>query len=318
MGLIPDKDEQEMVRRALDPKTVEARMLRQAMASASNQVQEQVRSMLHQMIDLVPGQLFRDIGRFHEKFELKPTDDPGHRLPDDVLKFRIKFMFEELQEYVDAIGGTWCCPGVNVDSSKFDVEKAFDALIDLVYVALGTAFLHRFPFNEGWDRVQAAKTHTTKANVATALQMISWGLEVNDYGNAQLDADGNFIKVKGEGVTEEMWAEVVAYADDKGWKKGDYKNLNLPFESKFLAQPAEIRERMAQRVEDFVYKMLTEVLGTADTAPLAVEAILAAGSYDLGAKVGRLEDPADWTDAKIVERAKSLDTDKGAAGNFDD
>ena len=96
--------------------------------------------------------------------------------------------------------------------------------------------------------------------MATALQMISWGLEVNDYGNAQLDADGNFIKVEGEGVTEEMWAEVVAYADDKGWKKGDYKNLNLPFESKFLAQPAEIRERMAKRVEDFAYKMMTEVL----------------------------------------------------------
>ena len=146
--------------------------------------------------------------------------------------------------------------------------------------------------------------------MATALQMISWGLEVNDYGNAQLDADGNFIKVEGEGVTEEMWAEVVAYADDKGWKKGDYKNLNLPFESKFLAQPAEIRERMAQRVEDFVYKMMTEVLNTADTAPLAVEAILAAGSYDLGAKVGRIEDPADWTDAKIVEKAKSLDSDR--------
>ncbi len=170
------------------------------------------------------------------------------------------------------------------------------------------------------DRLReiAAKTHTTKANVATALQMISWGLEVNDYGNAQLDADGNFIKVEGEGVTEEMWAEVVAYADDKGWKKGDYKNLNLPFESKFLAQPAEIRERMVQRVEDFVYKMLTEVLGTGDTAPLAVEAILAAGSYDLGAKVGRIEDPADWTDEMIVEKAKSLDVDKGAAGNFDD
>ena len=164
----------------------------------------------------------------------------------------------------------------------------------------------------------AARTHTTKANVATALQMISWGLEVNDYGNAQLDADGNFIKVEGEGVTEEMWAEMVAYADDKGWKKGDYKNLNLPFENKFLAQPAEIRERMAKRVEDFAYKMMTEVLNGGDTAPLAVEAILAAGSYDLGAKVGRIEDPADWTDAKIVEKAKSLDSDKGAAGNFDD
>ena len=164
----------------------------------------------------------------------------------------------------------------------------------------------------------ADKTHTTKANVATALQMISWGLEVNDYGNAQLDADGNFIKVKGEGVTEEMWAAVVAYADERGWHKGDYKNLNLPFENRFLAQPAEIRARMAKRVEDFAFKMMTEVFNARDTAPLAVEAILAAGSYDLKPKVGRLEDPADWTDAKIVEKSKALDSDKGAAGQFDD
>ena len=75
---------------------------------------------------------------------------------------------------------------------------------------------------------------------------------------------------------------------------------------------------MAKRVEDFAYKMMTEVLNAGDTAPLAVEAILAAGSYDLGPKVGRIEDPADWTEEKIVERAKTLDTDKGAAGNFDD
>ncbi len=170
------------------------------------------------------------------------------------------------------------------------------------------------------DRLReiAAKTHTTKANVATALQMISWGLEVNDYGNAQLDADGNFIKVVGEGVTEEMWAKVVAYADDKGWKKGDYKNLNIVFENQFFAQPQEIRERMAQRVEEFAYKMMTEVLNGADTAPLAVETILAAGSYDLGPKVGRIEDPTQWTEADIVEKAKHLDGDKGEAGNFDD
>jgi len=164
----------------------------------------------------------------------------------------------------------------------------------------------------------AAKTHTTKANVATALQMISWGLEVNDYGNAQLDADGEFIKVEGEGMTEELWAEMVAFADEKGWKKGNYKNLNLPFESKLLAQPREIRERMSRRVEDFAYKMMTEVFNAEGTAQLGVEAILAAGSHDLGAKVGRIEDPAEWTDEKIVARAQTLDADKGAKGDFDD
>lgn len=164
----------------------------------------------------------------------------------------------------------------------------------------------------------ANQTATTKANVATALQMISWGLEVNDYGNAQLDANGNFIKVKGEGVTEELWAEMVAYATDKGWKKGDYKSLNLPFENKLLAQPKEIRERMAKRVEEFAYKMLVEVLNARDTAPLAIEAILKAGSYDVGPKGSRIEDPAEWTEAKIVEKAKNISSDKGATGNFDD
>jgi len=164
----------------------------------------------------------------------------------------------------------------------------------------------------------ATRTATTKANVATALQMISWGLEVNDYGNAQLDADGNFIKVPGEGMTEELWAEMVAYANDKGWKKGDYKSLNLPFENKILAQPKEVRERMARRVADFAYKMMTEVFNGRDTAPLAIEAILKAGSYDVGAKGSRLEDPACWTKEQIVERAKKLGGDKGPAGNFDD
>ncbi len=164
----------------------------------------------------------------------------------------------------------------------------------------------------------AQKTRTTKANVATALQFISWGLEVNDYGNAKLDANGNFIKVKGEGMTEELWAEMVAFADSKGWKKGDYKNLNLPFENKLLAQPKEARDRMAKRVEDFAYKLITEVFNSGDTAPLAVDAILKAGSYDLGPKGKRVEDPAQWTKEMLPKQAAGLSRDKGPAGNFED
>jgi fructose-bisphosphate aldolase class II len=167
-------------------------------------------------------------------------------------------------------------------------------------------------------RAIANKTATTKANVATALQMVSWGLEVNDYGNAQMDKDGNFIKCQGEGMTEELWAEMVAYADSKGWKKGDYKNLNLPFENRFLAQPAAVRERMAHRVEEFCYKMMTQVLNSADTAQFGIEALLKAGSYDVGPKGSPIEDPAKWTEAQIIERAKTLTPDKGPAGNFED
>ena len=102
------------------------------------------------------------------------------------------------------------------------------------------------------------------------------------------------------------------------WKKGDYKSLNLPFENRLLAQPADIRERMAKRVEAFAYKMFIEVFNARDTAPLAIAAILKANSFDLGPKGTQIEDPAHWTEAQIVERAKTLDGDKGPTGNFDD
>ncbi|MFC1856737.1 class II fructose-bisphosphate aldolase [Thermodesulfobacteriota bacterium] len=170
------------------------------------------------------------------------------------------------------------------------------------------------------DRLKAiaANTRTTKANVATALQMISWGLEVNDYGNAILDDDGKFIKVKDQGVTEEMWAEMTAYADANGIKGGNYKKLNLPFENKLISQTKEIRERMAKRVEDFTYNMMVNVLNSKDTAPLAIEAILEAGSHDPGPKAERLDDPQEWTPEKIVTRAATISSDKGPEGDFED
>ncbi len=167
-------------------------------------------------------------------------------------------------------------------------------------------------------RAIAAGTRTTKANVATALQMISWGVEVNEYGNAKLDGNGNFLKLKSEGVTEALWQEMQDYAARQGWSAGNYKKLNLPFEPKIMGQPRAVRERMAKRVEKFVYELLTEVFNAEDTAPLALQTIIAAGSPDPGPKCGKLEDPADWTGEKIAAMAAELDTDKGPEGDFED
>jgi len=170
------------------------------------------------------------------------------------------------------------------------------------------------------DRLRdiASRTNTPKANVATALQMISWGLEVNDYGNAILDDNGNLQKVKGEGVTEAMWTEMVAHADKQNWQGGAYKNLNLPFDNKLMGQEQKVRERMCRRVEDFTCTILTETFNAADTADLAIEAILTAGSHDPGPKVDRLEDPTNWDRDAIIAKAAELDTDKGPEGDFDD
>ena len=164
----------------------------------------------------------------------------------------------------------------------------------------------------------ASETATTKANVATALQMISWGVQVNDFGNAQLDGEGEFIRAHRAGATDEVWDEMKAYAAEKGWKKGDYKKLNLPFENRLTGQTKDVRERMAGAVEDFVFTLLTDIFNAEGTAPLAVEAILAAGSHDLGPQAVRVEDPARWTPEKIHERAEALDSNKGPSGDFED
>jgi fructose/tagatose bisphosphate aldolase len=171
-----------------------------------------------------------------------------------------------------------------------------------------------------YDRLKeiAQKTRTTKANVATALQMVSWGLKVNEYGNAFQDENGEFVKIADLGPADEVWEQMKAFAAEKGWKGGDFKKLNKPFENRLLGRPKAERDRMAKGVEDFVYNLIANVFNGADTAPLAVDLMLKAGSYDIGAKATRLEDPAEWTEEKILAKASSIDSDKGPAGNFED
>ncbi len=163
----------------------------------------------------------------------------------------------------------------------------------------------------------ASQTRTTKANVATALQMISWGLEVNDFGNAIMKND-QFIKVPGEGVSGDMWSQMLDFAAANDWQGGNFKKLNLPFESKLLAQPKPIRDRMVKRVEDFVFGLLTDVFNTTDTSDLILEQILKTKSHDPGPKAKKIEQKSEWTKEKIIDKASNITSDKGPDGDFDD
>ncbi len=126
------------------------------------------------------------------------------------------------------------------------------------------------------------------------------------------------MKLSDLGPSDKMWGQMVKYAEEKGWKKGDYKKLNRPFENRLLGLDAKERERMVKGVEDFIYLLITEVFNGADTAGLAIDAILKAGSHDLGPKATRIEDPSEWTRENILKKAEGMSTDKGPAGNFDD
>ena len=90
--------------------------------------------------------MFDDIKSFHQKYGID-YDGPPRKLPAELLRLRRNRLWEEIIEYIDA------------DS----LEDQFDALIDLVYIALGTAYLHGFPFDEGWRRVHEANMKKVRA-----------------------------------------------------------------------------------------------------------------------------------------------------------
>lgn len=95
-----------------------------------------------------------DVHDFHDKFRLL-YEGPPKTLGDELLDFRVKFMQEELDEYAEG-------------AAEGDLEKQLDAIIDLIYVALGTLLLQGMlpALAPGWNRVHyanMAKVRTERA-----------------------------------------------------------------------------------------------------------------------------------------------------------
>lgn len=109
-----------------------------------------------------------DIVAFHEKFQVNYSGFP-RQLPTDLLDFRVKFLKEELTEYTDdsnALAAHLITDKTDVANTTHLLEKQLDALVDLVYVALGTAYLQGFDFNEAWRRVHEANMKKVRAGSA--------------------------------------------------------------------------------------------------------------------------------------------------------
>ena len=93
---------------------------------------------------------FSDVGEFHARFGLPNNEKAPRRLSAEVETFRINFMSEELDEFMrGAVDG--------------DIAQMADALIDLVYVAMGTAHLMGLPWEELWNEVQSANMRKVRA-----------------------------------------------------------------------------------------------------------------------------------------------------------
>jgi predicted HAD superfamily Cof-like phosphohydrolase len=93
--------------------------------------------------------MFQMVADFHKKFGLDPTEQPDFPF-EEIWILKNNHMQEELNEIrAAAING--------------NLEEYFDGLIDLVYVALGAAYLANLPFEQGFLRVHQANMTKIRA-----------------------------------------------------------------------------------------------------------------------------------------------------------
>lgn len=110
---------------------------------------------------------FADVAEFHEKFGLTYDGKP-RALLGELGDFRLKFLREELREYAKAMYEASYEVQFRPEMVASKLEDMLDALVDLVYVAIGTAQLHGFDFREAWQRVHAA--NMTKVRATSKLE----------------------------------------------------------------------------------------------------------------------------------------------------
>lgn len=95
---------------------------------------------------------YDDVYEFHEKFDHLRGTKPRF-LTQRKLQERLEFLSEELVEFAEACGFN---PQTGQLEGKQDIAEQADALVDLVYVAMGTAVMMGLPWQQLWDDVQRA------------------------------------------------------------------------------------------------------------------------------------------------------------------
>lgn len=92
---------------------------------------------------------FQDVQAFFEKFEVPKASKP-QLLDAETFAFRLGHLEEELAE-------------LSYSQKHGDLEGVADALVDLVYLAMGTAIAMGLPWEKLWAEVQRANMSKVRA-----------------------------------------------------------------------------------------------------------------------------------------------------------
>ena len=91
--------------------------------------------------------LIEDVEEFHKKYGLEYKDPISRHLSPEEKEFRIRCLNEEIREYMEAT----------------TLTEELDAILDLVYFAIGTAYRHGFSFYDGWKEVHRSNMSKIRA-----------------------------------------------------------------------------------------------------------------------------------------------------------
>lgn len=119
---------------------------------------------------------FEDIVELYQKFGLDADRQavPSF-LSDDLQRYRLSHLVEELGEYAEAVGSLEIADHLYQISRKCrdcnivkpygmrSLPEAADSLVDLSVLTLGTAYLHSFPWQACWAEVQRANLAKERA-----------------------------------------------------------------------------------------------------------------------------------------------------------
>jgi len=110
--------------------------------------------------------MLHDVADFHELILEDHAEHAPSLISMEYCVERARFLTEELDEFV--IGAT-----------EGSIVKVADALADIVYVALGTAYKMGLPFDEIWRAVQSANMQkkrgaTKRGNKVDAMKPEGW------------------------------------------------------------------------------------------------------------------------------------------------
>ncbi|NLI96324.1 MAG: class II fructose-bisphosphate aldolase [Synergistaceae bacterium] len=154
-----------------------------------------------------------------------------------------------------------------------------------------------------------------KGNVGTLWQNIVFGLKMEPQtGNAVIEGD-SFIKEKDRGVTEALWREIVAWADDQGIsrKGGDYKKANKPFHEQVMALPEPIQDRIVAETEEWATRYI-KAFRAEGLAEVLLETVSRRADENAAPERAILNPRSEFT----REKALALSRKENKKGDFSD